>query len=100
MILTVEAMTDEQGAIQLLSPLRLPKGRRALITVLDEQPPIVTKPKIDAPKISNGHIETEIETKQDPWTAFFEILDELAEEDYTPEDGFASATEAFLATRR
>ena len=36
MIQTVEAVIDEQGNVKLLDDLRLPKGRRALVTVLEE----------------------------------------------------------------
>jgi len=36
MIQTVEGIIDENGRVKLPSDLRLPSGRRALITVLDE----------------------------------------------------------------
>lgn len=36
MIQTVEAIIDEQGKVRLPSGMRLPKGRRALVTVLEE----------------------------------------------------------------
>jgi hypothetical protein len=36
MIQTVEGIIDENGRVNLPSDLRLPSGRRALITVLDE----------------------------------------------------------------
>ena len=38
MIQTFEAVIDEQGRVQLLEPLRLPAARRALVTVLEEEP--------------------------------------------------------------
>ncbi len=38
MIRTIEAMPDEQGTLRLLDPIQLPKHRRVLITVLDEEP--------------------------------------------------------------
>jgi hypothetical protein len=38
MIMTVEAMIDEEGQVQLLEPLRPDSARRALVTILDEQP--------------------------------------------------------------
>jgi len=36
MIKTFEAMIDQQGNIRLMQPVHLPKGRRALVTVLEE----------------------------------------------------------------
>lgn len=38
MIQTLEAMTDDQGALRLLDPVQLPSHRRVLVTVLDEEP--------------------------------------------------------------
>ena len=38
MIQTVEAVIDEQGAVRLLWPVHLPVARRALVTILEEQP--------------------------------------------------------------
>ena len=38
MIQTLEAVIDPQGHVSLLQPMRLPKSRRALVTVLDEDP--------------------------------------------------------------
>lgn len=40
MILTVEAVVDESGAVRLLEAIRLPETRRALVTILEE-PPVV-----------------------------------------------------------
>lgn len=37
-IRTVEAIIDEQGNVRLLEPLQLPSARRALVTILEEQP--------------------------------------------------------------
>ena len=36
MLQTLEAMIDEQGNVRLLDPVRLPTGRRVLVTVLDD----------------------------------------------------------------
>lgn len=36
MIQTVEAIIDEQGKVKLPADIRLPKGRRAIVTVLEE----------------------------------------------------------------
>lgn len=36
MIQTVEAIIDDSGKVKVLNDLVLPKGRRALVTVLDE----------------------------------------------------------------
>jgi len=38
MIQTLEAMIDEQGKVHLLEGIRLRTPRRALVTVLDEEP--------------------------------------------------------------
>lgn len=38
MIQTVEAMIDENGRVQLLESVRLPEARRALVTILEEEP--------------------------------------------------------------
>lgn len=35
---TVEAVIDSQGRVQLVQDIELPRGRRALVTVLDEAP--------------------------------------------------------------
>ena len=39
MIQTIEAIIDEQGNVRLLEPIRLAETRRALVTILEEQPP-------------------------------------------------------------
>ena len=41
MIQTVEAVIDEQGKVQLLQTVRLPQSRRALVTILEEEPSAV-----------------------------------------------------------
>jgi hypothetical protein len=38
MIQTVEAVIDEEGKVQLLQTVRLPQSRRALVTILEEEP--------------------------------------------------------------
>jgi hypothetical protein len=38
MIRTVEAVIDEQGRVRLLEPVHPPTARRALVTILEEQP--------------------------------------------------------------
>ncbi|HMO80936.1 MAG TPA: hypothetical protein PKD24_09100 [Pyrinomonadaceae bacterium] len=35
---TVEAIIDKNGAVRLLGSVKLPKERRALVTILDEEP--------------------------------------------------------------
>ncbi|MCC7307634.1 MAG: hypothetical protein IT173_08710 [Acidobacteria bacterium] len=35
---TVEAIIDKNGTVRLLGDVRLPKVRRALVTILDEEP--------------------------------------------------------------
>ena len=38
MIRTFEAVVDEQGNVRLLEPVQLPGTRRALVTILEEEP--------------------------------------------------------------
>ena len=35
---TLEAVIDERGAVRLLKPVHLSETRRALVTILDDQP--------------------------------------------------------------
>jgi hypothetical protein len=35
---TIDAIIDEHGSVRLLRPIQLPEARRALVTILDEQP--------------------------------------------------------------
>ncbi|MEQ1643249.1 MAG: hypothetical protein ABL959_07385 [Pyrinomonadaceae bacterium] len=37
MIQTVEAIIDDSGKVKVLNDLRLPRGRRAIVTVLEER---------------------------------------------------------------
>jgi hypothetical protein len=41
MIQTVEATIDQNGNIQLLESIKLPASRRALVTILEEEPAAV-----------------------------------------------------------
>ncbi|HTG17511.1 MAG TPA: hypothetical protein VK747_19840 [Blastocatellia bacterium] len=38
MIRTIEAIIDEQGQVRLLETVSLPVARRALVTILEEEP--------------------------------------------------------------
>jgi hypothetical protein len=38
MIQTLEAVIDEHGVVRLLEDIHLPAGRRALVTVLEDEP--------------------------------------------------------------
>ena len=38
MIQTLEAVIDEHGVVRLLENIQLPVGRRALVTVLEDEP--------------------------------------------------------------
>ncbi len=40
MIQTVEAVIDKQGRVQLLQSVNLMENRRALVTILEEQPAV------------------------------------------------------------
>lgn len=41
MIQTVEAIIDQNGNVQLLESVKLPASRRALVTILEEEPTTV-----------------------------------------------------------
>ena len=41
MIQTVEAVIDEQGKVRLLEDVHLSQPRRALVTILEDQPPAI-----------------------------------------------------------
>jgi hypothetical protein len=38
MIKTVEAVIDDQGRVRLLEPVEVTRSRRALVTILEEEP--------------------------------------------------------------
>ncbi len=38
MLQTIEAVTDEKGQLRILEPIKLPKKRRVIITILNEEP--------------------------------------------------------------
>ena len=38
MLQTIEAVVDEKGVLRILEPIELPKKRRAIITILNEEP--------------------------------------------------------------
>jgi len=38
MIRTIEAVIDERGTVRLLEGVELPSARRALVTILEEEP--------------------------------------------------------------
>jgi predicted DNA-binding antitoxin AbrB/MazE fold protein len=38
MLQTIEAVVDENGTLRMLEPIQLPKLRRVLITILNEEP--------------------------------------------------------------
>ncbi len=38
MLQTIEAMIDEKGRLRFLEPIKLPKLRRVIITILNEEP--------------------------------------------------------------
>jgi hypothetical protein len=40
MLQTLEAVIDESGAVRLLEKVRLPSACRALVTILEDQPPV------------------------------------------------------------
>jgi hypothetical protein len=38
MLKTIEAVTDQDGRLRILEPVKLPKLRRVIITILNEEP--------------------------------------------------------------
>ena len=38
MLQTIEAMVDENGRLRILEPVNLPKSRRVIIMILNEEP--------------------------------------------------------------
>ena len=38
MIRTIEATIDKDGSVHLSEPVQLPKARRAIVTILEEEP--------------------------------------------------------------
>lgn len=53
MIQTLEAVINKQGKIQLPEPVRLKANRRALVTILDEEP-IIEDDQHDSPPKPKG----------------------------------------------
>lgn len=41
MPLTIDAVIDEQGQVRLLTPLKLEAAKRALVTILEDEIPLV-----------------------------------------------------------
>lgn len=49
MIQTLEAIADETGKIRLLTEIHLKKSRRALVTILDEEPKTSSDLNVEMP---------------------------------------------------
>jgi len=49
MIQTLEAVVDETGKIKLLTEVHLKKKRRALVTILDEEPKVSPEQNVKMP---------------------------------------------------
>ena len=49
MIQTLEAIVDETGRIRLLEEVRLKTSRRALVTILDEEPKAASDLSVEMP---------------------------------------------------
>jgi hypothetical protein len=65
MMQTIEAIVDKTGRVKLLAEVRLPHSRRALLTILDEEPkisPEAKKEKLFAAfaKIEQANVFSEI----------------------------------------
>lgn len=46
---TIEAVLEKNGKVRLLSEIRFPESRRALLTILDEKPGELADPSIQEP---------------------------------------------------
>ena len=44
MLQTIEAVTDQDGILRILEPIKLPKLRGVIITILDDEPSDETCP--------------------------------------------------------
>jgi hypothetical protein len=64
MIQTIEAMIDQNGHVSLLEPVQLQGIRRALVTILEEQPIIQLSEAIGA---DHDVIEQQPETDESEW---------------------------------
>ena len=49
MIQTLEAIADKTGKISLLTEISLQENRRALVTILDEQPKVASDLNVEMP---------------------------------------------------
>jgi hypothetical protein len=49
MIQNLEAIVDESGRIRLLAEIRLKESRRALVTILDEEPKSAPEKNLEMP---------------------------------------------------
>ncbi len=61
MIKTVEAVIDQHGTVRLLEPITLPLMRRALITILDEEPELSARESamLSEPALANEWLTPE-----------------------------------------
>jgi hypothetical protein len=53
MIQTLEAVIDKKGKISVMADVRLKKNRRALVTILDEDPKVLPAANIESPTNQN-----------------------------------------------
>jgi hypothetical protein len=52
MLRTVEAIIDERGNIHLREPVRLAAARRALVTIMDDEPPVAETALLSEPALA------------------------------------------------
>ncbi|MBS1794864.1 MAG: hypothetical protein JSS81_13475 [Acidobacteria bacterium] len=76
MIQTLEAVVDETGKIRLLTAVHLKKNRRALVTILDEEPKTASEVNVKMP--TNEDIGDE--DVLNVWAARKESAEEIARE--------------------
>jgi hypothetical protein len=74
MIQTFEAVVDEAGKITLLTEIHLTKNRRALVTILDEEPKISLDVSVKMP----SNVEVSDEDILSVWAAHEESAQKIA----------------------
>jgi len=61
MIQTLEAIVDEAGKVKLLTEIRLKESRRALVTILEEEPKVSDTALLSEPTLAEDWLKEEEE---------------------------------------
>ena len=93
MLRTVEAVIDEQGQVRLLEPVQLAGARRALVTILDDEP-------VDT-KADEAHVEhvplTENDNRMLAYRQTLQLAEALSESGVTARELLRSSREELEA---